>query len=345
MKHLYKLLLTSFLCLSWGQLMAQDVRVESFEELSIDGIDFIGNYKMHTDLRKECAILYILANASIRKMKIEAELGYKKLDRVDNTIFVYVPIETKSIILQYDDGVPVYYKLPISLTANKVYKGSVQISVNKEADKKSSSYMSSNLMIEEFAANPMNLLARANPVVDNSGQPCAVIRYTVDSDEYTIEPNLGVLKTITNPGEIIQYVPRWTKRLTIRYRDLIMVRNYEIPVEIEPNVTYDCKLSLSESFVNRQKASPDNDVYLGVGYSGSLSFSKEGGEQSISIHCNSEWETSAPSWCRLSETSGSGNVEIKVNIRNNSTGKNRKGTISVVSHNVTTNIEIAQDSF
>ena len=58
-----------------------------------------------------------------------------------------------------------------------------------------------DIQVVKFERNYTSLIASMNPVYDNTGEACALLRIFVRDHNYTIEPNLGVLKRETLPGE------------------------------------------------------------------------------------------------------------------------------------------------
>lgn len=105
-----------------------------------------------------------------------------------------------------------------------------------------SSTQAQDIEIREFRQNVTSLIGSVNPVYDNTGQACAVIRFSVRDTTFVVEGNLGVVKRMSQLGEILVYVPATTKRLTIRHEGLLPLRNYEIPVKLDPKKTYDAYL-------------------------------------------------------------------------------------------------------
>ena len=81
--------------------------------------------------------------------------------------------------------------------------------------------------------------ASMNPVYDNTGKACALIRFAVRDTSMVIEPNNGYVKREALLGEIRLYVPVTTRRLTLRAAGLKPLRDYEIPERLESKVTYD----------------------------------------------------------------------------------------------------------
>ena len=117
-----------------------------------------------------------------------------------------------------------------------------------------------DIEVSKFERNYTSLIASMNPVYDNTGEACAVIRFFVRDGRFIIEPNMGMMKLETLPGEIRIWVPKGTKRLTIRREGLLPLSGYEIPVSIEPKVTYEAEISVNEG------ANKHHNVYAGVGY-------------------------------------------------------------------------------
>lgn len=114
--------------------------------------------------------------------------------------------------------------------------------------------------ISKFERNYTSLIGSMNPVYDNTGEACAVIRFFVRDGRFIIEPNMGMMKLETLPGEIRIWVPKGTKRLTIRREGLLPLSGYVIPVTIEPKVTYEAEITVD---VGPNK---NHNVYAGVGY-------------------------------------------------------------------------------
>lgn len=117
-----------------------------------------------------------------------------------------------------------------------------------------------DIEITKFERNYTSLIASMNAVYDNTGEACAVIRFFVRGDGFIIEPNMGMMKQETKPGEIRVWVPKGTKRLTIRKEGLLPLTGYNIPMTIEPKGTYEVEVSVNDG------ANKHHNVYAGVGY-------------------------------------------------------------------------------
>lgn len=114
--------------------------------------------------------------------------------------------------------------------------------------------------IKYFEQKVTNLMASFNSVKDNNGDVCAMIRFFVRDANVIIEPNMGIVKLETLPGEIRMWVPKGTKRLTIRKEGLIPLIGYEIPVTIQPKATYEAEVTIVDG------PNKHHNVYAGVGY-------------------------------------------------------------------------------
>lgn len=105
-----------------------------------------------------------------------------------------------------------------------------------------------DIEIKSFEHNIMSLIGSTRPEKDNTGTACAVIRFAVRDTTFVIESNVGIVKRETTPtaDEIVIWVPTATKRLTIRHEGLFPLRDYVIPVRLEPKQTYDAVLVAKE---------------------------------------------------------------------------------------------------
>lgn len=334
-KHL---IVVPCLCLLCGSLSAQGIDVQyngTTNLLSLDDEIFVNSSRL-----KKSAAVIISSNKSIT-IETEPEIIYHESFWSRPEQVYYLSPEVKSMTISYKDLIPLSYELPIELEIGKIYTFNVKVSKNNHTIY--SSISSSDISLSNFRHNPQVLTASLNSVNDNAGNPCAVIRYFVNDDDFVMEPNLGVLKTVTKPGQIMQYVPAGTKRLTIRNKNYMPLNGYELPVDIEPKMTYDVQVSLMESAIRRQKTSPDLDTYLGIGYNGTMILLPGGDSHTFSVHSNGSWTISAPTWCKLSETKGGGNADIKVSVKTNYTGIKRTGVIMIQSDGVSATINVEQE--
>lgn len=98
-----------------------------------------------------------------------------------------------------------------------------------------------DIEITRFELAPTSLLASTNPVTDNNGQACAVVRFFVRSMDFEIDGNLGVLKRDTLIGELRLWMPRGTKRITVRHIGMPPL-NYRLKQALESKCTYEATI-------------------------------------------------------------------------------------------------------
>ena len=121
--------------------------------------------------------------------------------------------------------------------------------------------MAQDIQVKRFDRDYTGLVARMNPAYDNAGEACAVIKFFFRGKDYDIEPNLGVVKKEVKSGELLLWVPKGTKRVTIRHKGLKPLVGYEIPVQIESKTDYIADI---ETMI---VPPPDEKhVYVGLGF-------------------------------------------------------------------------------
>ena len=104
-----------------------------------------------------------------------------------------------------------------------------------------------DIYIDNFRCVISDLIGSTRPVYDNTGEGCAVLVFNVRDTTFVIEGNLGVLKRESEVGTIRLWVPKGTKRLTVKHEGLFTLRGYEIPVTIESKMAYHAYLWATNS--------------------------------------------------------------------------------------------------
>ena len=102
------------------------------------------------------------------------------------------------------------------------------------------------ISVASFTKLENDLTARTQKIIDQNGEPCALIKVAVQSDGFVFEGDgLGIVTTVPkiDEGEYWVYVPRGAKYLTIKHKSLGVLRQYAYPVKIEKLCTYEMKLS------------------------------------------------------------------------------------------------------
>ena len=120
-----------------------------------------------------------------------------------------------------------------------------------------------NIQITKFERNITSLIASTNPVYDNAGEACAMVKFFVRDMGFTIEANLGVVKTDTLSGEIRLWIPTGTKRITVRHEGMLPLSGYEIPIRIESKATYEATIDIEE---RKEKKESNAHVFLEARY-------------------------------------------------------------------------------
>lgn len=130
-----------------------------------------------------------------------------------------------------------------------------------------------DIWVKRFEVNNTSIIARTNQVKDKTGEACAVLRCYVRGNDYSIDKT-EVLKDTLLDGEIRLWVPKGTKKLTIRNKNLKPLIGYRIPVKLEKLTDYDVDIeSISETNTQDVNANEGNRpmvkshlVYIGAGY-------------------------------------------------------------------------------
>lgn len=125
------------------------------------------------------------------------------------------------------------------------------------------------IQVTKFVRNVTSLIGSMNQVEDNTGEACAVLRVRMSDNDFEVEPNLGVVRRETKTGEMLLWIPVGTKRLTVRHYGVMPLAGYEIPVRLEPKVTYDAEVDIVESWTggkSRSYEDKDYHVFIGAGY-------------------------------------------------------------------------------
>lgn len=81
-------------------------------------------------------------------------------------------------------------------------------------------------------------------VYDQNGEVCALIKVETNLDGYSWDVgNLGIRETKRVGGEIWIYVPFGVRKISISHRDLGVIRDYQLPYQLEKGRTYILKLN------------------------------------------------------------------------------------------------------
>ncbi len=92
-----------------------------------------------------------------------------------------------------------------------------------------------------FRQLPNDVSAFINPVRDLNDEDCSLLKVTANPD-FVFSTPLGIVKRIDKTGEIWLYLPRGSKKITIKHADWGVLRDYEFPSKLESHKTYELSL-------------------------------------------------------------------------------------------------------
>ncbi|MFW5983358.1 MAG: PEGA domain-containing protein, partial [bacterium] len=104
---------------------------------------------------------------------------------------------------------------------------------------------SQNIDVKSFQLLPNDQTARIHkPVLDQNGEKCALIKLVTTQKGFVWEGGtLGITKVEKKTGEFWVYVPRGSKRITIKHDQLGVLRDYSYPETIKEATTYEMILT------------------------------------------------------------------------------------------------------
>lgn len=108
--------------------------------------------------------------------------------------------------------------------------------------------MAQSFSVESFRVLPNDVSAFINPVRDLNDEDCGLIKVMVPED-FAFSTPLGIVKREDNIGEIWLYVPRGTKKITIKHPQWGVLRDYNLPTKVDSHITYEMRLELPESHI------------------------------------------------------------------------------------------------
>ena len=105
-----------------------------------------------------------------------------------------------------------------------------------------------NISVKSFKALPNDQTARiTDPIVDQNGEKCALIKVVTNQSGFVWEGGmLGITKIVNKTGEYWVYVPRGSRKITIKHEQLGVLRDYVYPVSIHEATVYEMVLTSAE---------------------------------------------------------------------------------------------------
>lgn len=96
--------------------------------------------------------------------------------------------------------------------------------------------------VESFRTLPNDVSAFINPVRDLNDEDCGLIK-VIASEDFAFSTPLGIVKRVDNVGEIWLYIPRGSKKITIKHPEWGVLRDYVFPTKIESHITYELRIN------------------------------------------------------------------------------------------------------
>ena len=105
--------------------------------------------------------------------------------------------------------------------------------------------LAQDISVKSFRLLPNDLTARVDPVTNDNGQTCALVKIVTTERGFEFDPDaLGMCSSVdeNHAGEVWIWIAPGARRLTIRHKLLGVLRNYEYPDEIKSACVYEMVL-------------------------------------------------------------------------------------------------------
>lgn len=93
------------------------------------------------------------------------------------------------------------------------------------------------------------------PVVDLNDEACALIKVQAPK-EFAFSSPLGIVKRVDKTGEIWLYIPKGSKKITLKHPDWGVLRDYQFPSKIESHMSYEMKIDIPAELRHLSAAPP-----------------------------------------------------------------------------------------
>ena len=111
---------------------------------------------------------------------------------------------------------------------------------NREAEVADTSAV--KFKVTGFRVLPNDVSAFITPVRDLNNEACALLKVVARQD-FAFSSPLGIVKRKDEVGEIWLYLPKGTRRITIKHPRWGVLRNYRLPLALESHVAYEMTIS------------------------------------------------------------------------------------------------------
>lgn len=95
--------------------------------------------------------------------------------------------------------------------------------------------------VAAFRELPNDVSAFINPVRDLNDEDCALLK-VVAPDDFAFSTPLGIVKRIDKTGEIWLYLPRGSRKMTLKHPEWGVLRDYAFTTRLESHKTYELTL-------------------------------------------------------------------------------------------------------
>ena len=105
------------------------------------------------------------------------------------------------------------------------------------------------ISVKSFQALPMDMTATSleGKRIDQNNEVCALIKIVTTQTGFTFEAGaLGIVDSKQETGEVWVWVPRGSRKITIKHQQLGVLREYRYPIEIESERTYEMVLTTAK---------------------------------------------------------------------------------------------------
>ena len=100
--------------------------------------------------------------------------------------------------------------------------------------------------VASFRQLPNDVSAFINPVRDLNDEDCGLLKVMANQD-FVFSTPLGIVKRIDKTGEIWLYLPRGSKKITVKHAEWGVLRDYEFPSKMESHKTYEMTLKYPQT--------------------------------------------------------------------------------------------------
>lgn len=119
-----------------------------------------------------------------------------------------------------------------------------------------SSLSAQEFSVESFRDLPNDISAFISPVKNLNDEGCALLKVITSSPDYAFSTPLGIVRRIDKTGEIWLYLPRGSKKITIKHARWGVLRDYAFPSKLESHITYELTLNEPARIITAQQSEP-----------------------------------------------------------------------------------------